>query len=285
VPAYADVSEDATITKMVPVPGQVFITRSDTHGVLGYASDGYQTVQPIDVLNWFQQYIGVDERFQLDVAGSLDGGKRIWATATFNGDLEVAGDRHTARLLMTTSFDCTQATNNLGTMTRGVCDNTVSAALAYAKAIVRTSHRSRFNPAQVGSELADIAQGFAEYKKIGDAMAQVTLTKEEVSAFFKSCLDIPLEAKQEELSTRKLNQFTSLVDALKTTKRERNTDQLDAWAALNAITRYVDHDRSSRGGDNAGVARFASSQFGSGAALKGKAWDLLMPRVRSLQLA
>jgi phage/plasmid-like protein (TIGR03299 family) len=267
------------------MPGQRFIIRSDTNGFLGAATEQYHPHQPADVLDWFSRYIAVDERFSLDVAGALDGGKRIWATATFNGDLEVAGDRHGARLLMSTSFDGTQATINQGTMTRVVCNNTLTTALADQKASVRTSHRSKFDAARVGAELASIAQGFAQYKKIGDALAQVELTKEEVSAFFKSCLDIKAEDKQEDLSTRKLNQFTSLVDALKTTKRERNTDRLDAWAALNAITRYVDHDRSSRGGENADVARFSSSQFGSGAVLKAKAWDLLMPRVKELVAA
>lgn len=282
VPAYGDVSTDATVTDIRPVPGQYFVSRSDTNAFLGACSDQYQLVQPADVLAWFEQYISVDDRFALDVAGSLDGGRRIWATATFNGDLEVAGDRHRARLLMSTSFDQTQATINQGTMTRVVCNNTLSAALADLKACIRTSHRTKFNPQRVGSELAAVAQGFAQYKKIGDAMAQVTLTKEEVSAFFKACLDIKPEDKQEDLSTRKMNQFSALVGALSTTRRERNSNQIDVWSALNAITRYVDHERSSRNGDNADSARFASAQFGSGAALKAKAWDLLLPRVKDL---
>ena len=39
------------------------------------------------------RYISVDDRFQLDVAGSLKGGAVIWATAKFNGDIDIAGDR------------------------------------------------------------------------------------------------------------------------------------------------------------------------------------------------
>jgi hypothetical protein len=42
------------------------------------------------------------------------------------------------------------------------------------------------------------------------------------------------------------------------------------------VTRYVDHDRVIAKGDE---AKFASSQFGSGAAMKGKAMALLMPRI------
>ena len=65
--------------------------------MLGYVSgevedEGYQTVQPIEVLEWFDKYIQVDERFSLDVAGSLDGGRRIWATAKYDDSVPVAGE-------------------------------------------------------------------------------------------------------------------------------------------------------------------------------------------------
>src|SRR5215471_13871204 len=90
--------------------GHKFIVRSDNGHVLGHASDRYQPVQPRDVLDWFQRYIAVDDRFQLDVAGSLKQGEIIWATARFNGGMTVAGDAHIARLLMTTTFDGTGST-------------------------------------------------------------------------------------------------------------------------------------------------------------------------------
>ena len=57
-----------------------------------------------------------------------------------------------------------------------------------------------------------------------------------------------------------------------------------AWAALNAITRYVDHERSTSGDADKSVARFASATFGSGNAMKGKAMELLMPRIASPEL-
>ena len=49
------------------------------------------------------------------------------------------------------------------------------------------------------------------------------------------------------------------------------------------MTRYVDHDRSTRRGsgiDTEDEARFASANFGSGDALKGKALAFLMPRIK-----
>lgn len=255
------------------VPNRNFIARSDNGHVLGYVSKNrYTPVQPAEVLDWFQRYISVDDRFALDVAGSLGDGEVIWATATYRDSLEVAGDEHRARVLMTTTFDGSGSTINKGTMTRVVCNNTLNVALAEKAATIRTTHAQKFDAARVGKELAAIAQGFAAFKKIGDALAQVEMAKEETSQLFKTLLEIPFDAKKEDVSTRKLNQFDALSAALKTTKAEGATG---AWAALNAITRYVDHDRVT---DDR--KRFESANFGgSGEKMKADAMALLMPRI------
>lgn len=260
-----------------------FICRSDTGAVISPSSlsDQYKPVQPAELLAWFGDYIGVDDRFALDVAGSLKGGSTIWATATYRDPLSVAGEKHEARILMTTTFDGSGATKNKATMTRTVCRNTLNVALGDKRAEITTRHNTRFDARRVGAELAALAQGFAQFKVIGDAMAQVNMSKEEVSRFFKELLDIPFEAKREDVSTRKMNQFADLNRTYRTSVAE-GAPQDSVWAALQSITRYVDHERSSRGGDTVSVdeARFTSAQFGSGAALKGKAMQLLMPRIK-----
>ena len=276
VPAIADKSAIGMGQEIVP--DRFFNVRSDTGHVLGIFSDRYQNVQPRDVLAWFYRYISVDDRFQLDVAGSLRSGEIIWATARFNGPMSVAGDTHTARLLMSTTFDGSGATINQATMTRAVCQNTLNAALLDKRACVRTRHNTKFNAASVAKELANIAQGFEVYKLMGDALTMAEMSREQVADFFRDCLDIPKDAKRDDISTRKSNQYLEIAAAYRTSVSEGATG---AWAALNAITRYADHDRSTRGGNGGEMeARFTSSQFGSGAALKAKAVGLLMPMIR-----
>ena len=262
-----------------------FIVRSDNGSVLGFVSgedhdNGYQVVQPAEVLDWFDRYIAVDDRFSIDVCGSLDGGKKIWATAKFNGTVSVAGEEHAARVLMDTTFDCSGATNNHCTMTRVVCENTLRMAHSDSKASIKTRHSAKFDAAKVGRELAQLAQGFATFKAIGDAMATVEFSKDQVSDFFKDVLSIDRTAKKEDVSTRKMNQFVQVSDAYKTSVSE-GAPKDTVWAALQAITRYADHDRSIKVGDGSEqVARFNSAQFGSGDQLKGKAMGLLMPRIK-----
>lgn len=260
------------------VDNRNFVVRSDTGHPLGYVSDQYQPVQPAEVLDWFQRYISVDDRFQLDVAGALKQGEIIWATATYRGPLEVAGDRHVARVLMTTTFDGSGSTINQATMTRTVCNNTLNVALADKRAVIRTRHSTKFDAAKVGKELATLAQGFAVYKKLGDALAQNEIAKAEIADFFKGVLDIPLDAKKDEISGRKQNQFVALGAAYKATVAE-GTAPNTAWAALNAITRYVDHDTVFSSKLATDEKRFLSTQFGHGADLKAKAMGLLLPRI------
>jgi phage/plasmid-like protein (TIGR03299 family) len=256
-----------------------FLARQDNGHVLGIAGDGYQVVQPVDVWEWFENYITADDRFHIDAAGVLGSGERLWMSARFNGSIDVAGDRHVPRLLMSTSFDASQATRNEATMTRVVCQNTLRMAHANSKALIKTRHNTRFNGAQVHNELGQIAQSFVEYKALGDAMAQQELTRVEVQSFFATLLDIPADAKAADISGRKRNIAADLAGAYNRTKHERNTGRDDVWSALQAVTRYVDHDRTVRNAENETVGRFDSGTFGSGDAMKGKAMELLLPLV------
>jgi phage/plasmid-like protein (TIGR03299 family) len=274
----------AGVTRLARVEHDRYIVRSDNGHVLGHASDRYQPVQPRDVLNWFERYCAVDSRFKLDVAGALKQGEIIWATATFkpNGsEITVAGDVHKARLLMTTTFDGTGSTINRATMTRVVCNNTLDAAMAdKQKSIVRTRHSTKFDPVRVGAELAAIAKGFTAYAAMGEAMAAHKMTTGEVGKMFRHVLEIPLDQPAGDTSTRKKNQYAELSHAFTISRGERGEalGVNSAWTALNAVTRYADHDRSVRGGTDAAETRFTSSVVdasGSGQALKARAVEYL----------
>lgn len=259
------------------------IVRKDTNYPLGYVTNRYKIVQPKEVLDWFQQYISVDDRFALDVAGCLKNGEIVWATAKYNGDITVAGDNHHARLLMTTSYDGTGSTINKMTMTRVVCNNTLDVALFSGnKATVKTTHSAKFDAKKVGEELSNLAASIQSYKTFGDAMVQVHMSQEQVEEFFKSTIGWKADEDQ---TTRKENQYRELVNAYNDTVKE-GTQPETMWCALNAVTRYVDHVRQTRDTNGAGEdeSRFLSAQFSSGAAMKKKAVEVLTQDKRLREL-
>jgi phage/plasmid-like protein (TIGR03299 family) len=283
VPAIASLNSDA-FNHIAPElrfveTDKKFLVRQDNGHVLGIAGDGYQVVQPVDVWDWFENYITGDERFHIDAAGVLGSGERLWMTARFNGSLDVAGDRHIPRLLMSTSFDASQATRNEATMTRVVCQNTLRIAHSSAKALIKTRHSTRFDGAQVHRELAQIASSFVEFKAMGDAMAATAMTRQDVQSFFATLLGVDANAKPADISTRTKNIAMDLAASYRKTQSERNSSRDDVWTALQSVTRYVDHDRTVRNAVNETVGRFDSGTFGSGDAMKGKALNLLFPLI------
>lgn len=286
VPAIADLSASpyfagkSVSEQLKRVQNRSFLVRSDNAHPLGYVSgdegEGYRQVQPLAVLKWFDRYIEVDDRFEIDTAGSLKNGEIIWAMAKYKGDVTVAGDKHKARLLMTTTFDGSGATTNKASMTRVICNNTLDAAMYDGKALVRTLHNTTFKPEQVARELGKIVASFAKYKAMGEAMVNAQMSKDQISLFFKQLLEIPFDAKPADISGKKMSAFNDLRDAYSNTVRE-GTQPGTKWSALNAVTRYADHDRSVRAnGRDADEARVLSSQFGSGARLKAQAVQLLV---------
>jgi phage/plasmid-like protein (TIGR03299 family) len=259
-------------------PDRFVNAREDTGAGLGLVSTRYNLVQPVDAQNALWELIEIDPRFTMTTMGSLDGGKRIWAQATFAGEQTIGGSAHKVRLLASTTFNTTSPTRLQSCMECVVCQNTINVAMGEDAPKINVRHSTKFDAAKAMKALASIAAGFAQYKQIGDALAGFIMPKEALSAFIRGVLDIPIDAEQKDVSTRKKNQRQSIIDALSTSCNERaikftgGAANIDAFTALQAITRYVDHDRDAGNTEN--------RLFGSGAALKDKALGLLMPMIK-----
>lgn len=288
VPVIANLTDSAfghldEAKRFTPVDNCYLMARDDTGSVLSTktVSDIYQVVQPREILDFCHRYVGVDDRFVMDTAGALEGGRTVWASAVYRDPLEVAGEKHQARLLASTTFDGSGSTTIQGTIIRVVCRNTINAAHSDTRAVVRVRHSTTFDHATAARQLAGIAKSFATFKAMGDAMAQAEMSKEEVSRFFKQLLDIPFDAPSKDVSARKRNQFDDLTRCYRRSVEE-GAPAGTAWSALQAITRYTDHERSTRGGNAVSEleARFNSATFGSGNAMKGEAMGLLLPRIK-----
>ena len=266
-----------------------FLARRDNGHIFAPVTKTYQVVQPKQIDDWGDDYVSRDPRFVKDAAGALGNGEKIWTTWRFNEDVTIAGDRHIPRLLGSTSYDATMASRFEATWTRAVCENTLRGAWGSAKAVIKVTHRTTFDESRVRRELEQVVASFAEFKALGDAMAQVAVTRDDCAAFIRNLLDIPLDMARKDISTRKVNMSHDLEQALGVTMRERNTRDVDAWCLLNGVTRYVDHSRTVRtdgGARDVDAARFDAGTFGSGDAMKGKAMGLLLPMLpKTLQFA
>ena len=142
-PAYmhltdAEGKETGEVRAMRNVCG---LYRTDTGAHLGHVSDShYKIVQPRECVEFFRDLVK-DKGFTLDVAGSLKGGKRVWALARAPQDLVIGGGKSPdiirPYLLFSTTYDNQRATQAQFTGIRVVCNNTISMAYQEFDAAIR----------------------------------------------------------------------------------------------------------------------------------------------------
>jgi len=265
---------------MIQLHNSVAIVRDDNNARLGLFTDDYIPVQPAQIREFFHNFILSDPRFVMETMGAIKGGRVIWALAAFNGgeESDIAGSKHKLYALLATSFDGTLATRGGAVGTRVECRNTLQGA-AFEQGVVSIKHNAAFDLVAQDKALAamaKIAADFDGYREFAESLRNIKMTRDETINFLKKVVDIGQEGK--EVTGRGKAVVDRITGSLDTTLTERGTETYNAWTALNAVTRYVDHDRTARrtaDGETADDARLASAQFGSGAVMKAKAVKLL----------
>ena len=69
-------------------PDRKVLHRSDTGAALAVVSKDYKTVQPAEVMGFFQKLLDLGG-FQMETAGALSQGRRVWALARVGDGAEV----------------------------------------------------------------------------------------------------------------------------------------------------------------------------------------------------
>ena len=257
------------------MPDRFILARSDTDTALSVVSAKYKIVQPKEVLEFYRDLVDA-YGYTLETAGALNGGRKFWALARTGRTLDLnAGcgkpDDLAAYLLLATSCDMTLATTAAFTSVRVVCKNTLSFAMndvaGNKRRHIKVRHSRHFNPDHVKKDLGLIDKPWEVFLANVRRMAATPLTPNEASIFFERLLQPREEAP---MSPRTANEHNSL-KALLTSAPGQNfpTTEETLRGAVNAVTYYVDHLRSSKVGD-----RLDSAWFGPGNTLKDKAWDL-----------
>lgn len=270
--------------------------RSDTKAPLAIVGEGYQVVQPREVLEFFREMTETGG-WHIHTAGTLKGGRRLWAMAS-NGEGAFVDRRHKGsdeimqNILLATSMDGSMKTTAVPTAIRVVCANTLALALnseRYNAKMVRVSHRSVFEGDAVRKALGVASNSFAAFMEQARELADTPINMEEARHVLGSILDPKREEKRQaalklswmgdlgqlanlEVGIEDNRTIAGVLDlfnglgmgsALKTSKGTR-------WGLLNAVTQYVDHAMG-RTDDT----RLDSAFFGRGADLKNKAFAKL----------
>jgi len=248
--------------------GRKVLHRSDTGGALAVVSDGYHVVQPAEVMGFFEKLVEIGG-FQLETAGVLSHGKRVWGLARVNDGAEIlGGDVVRPYVLLGTSYDGTMATVAKFTSVRVVCHNTITAALGSGES-VRVLHSERFDADRVRQDLGIVADAWDRFLIQSRQLAGEPLSATDADMFVRSLLE-PYKSPGVPVSeSRAYRRILELFNG-KAIGSDIPGVTGTRWGMLNAVTELVDHERGRS--DN---TRIESAWFGTGAALKNRALELL----------
>lgn len=248
---------------------QKVLYRSDTQDALSVVSNRYQVVQPREVLEFYRDLTEISG-FELETAGVLKGGKKIWALAKTGKSVVLKGnDTVNGYLLLATSCDGTLATTATPTTIRVVCSNTLNIALNGCVQAIKVPHSTKFDATLVKQQLGIAVSGWDSFMYRMKTLAERKVKSHEAMNYFLKVLcESPSNSNEPAMlnNERALKQVQSLYDG-KGRGGELDAAKGTAWGLLNAVTEFVDHERRSRSNEY----RLDSAWFGTGASIKQKA--------------
>jgi len=252
------------------------IYRSDTEAWLGVVSPNFKIVQPAEVMEFFRDLTELG-KFKMETAGSLFGGKKIWALARHNKQAKLPGnDVVKPYLLLATGMDGSLATNAQFTTVRVVCNNTLQMALSRSHGHVRVTHRGTFYENEVKAELGLMDEEFSLFTEYANKLAEKKVTSQAermdyfARVFNPNYEELSLDDQSEYLELPTIQQVADVYEKFPGQSLKSAADT--AWGLVNGVTAYLDHVRNTQTVD----ARLNSAWFGNGADLKERALHLAM---------
>lgn len=282
---------------IMPFEEQRVLYRSDTHAPLSVVSQRYQEVQPIEILEFYRD-LTEQSGFELETAGVLKGGKKLWALARTGQSTTLKGkDVSNGYVLLATACDGSLATTAQFTSIRVVCNNTLAIALKGDQAgVVKVPHSTKFDADKVKQQLGISVNSWTEHMYEMKQLSQRKVSQQEAAAYFDAVFNHSSMANMEPednliqfyrqvAQQNKINTTTNTSPKTEPNGRamtkamnmfngqgrgaELSSAKDTAYGLLCAMTEFVDHERRAMSRDH----RLDSAWFGAGAGLKQRALD------------
>lgn len=283
--------------KEVSFKGRDVLYRTDTGAPLWVASKSYNIVQPSEVMEFFAKLVDIGG-FELETAGVLSEGKRIWGLARVNDGAPVVGqDVVRPYVLLATSYDGTLATTAKFTAVRVCCHNTLTMSVGSANyetglvagkaeddtqgravsSLVRIPHSTTFDPDAVRKQLGIVKDVFERWLVESAMLAEKTISDEQFDLFLENLLQ-PMQPKtvhgRPAKPARECKPFARIKEIYSGNLIGGDlAGESNRWRALNAVTQFVDYERG-----RTANSRLDGAWFGVGDTIKSKAFELLVSK-------
>lgn len=255
--------------------------RKDAAQFLGTVGKDYSVIQHEEGFKTVDALMQSVNGAHYETAGVLGNGEQVWALADLGLGYNIGDDVHKNFLLFVTGHDGSMAHKYALCDERVVCQNTLRVALSERglSASIRHTKNGNARVIEAREAIVGLQDRVTTLQDRMNMLASRKLTREALTAIMDRLFP---KAKTEEGAERDTTRRTNiLADVLKIYElndgnafpEQRGT----AYNLLNAVTNYTDHERSSKED-----GRAESAMFGSGDALKTKAFDVIYEAAKTL---
>ena len=248
------------------------LVRSSDNKLLTIVSDQWNPVQNIEAFQFFDDFVHAGD-MEMHTAGSLKGGKIVWAMAQIKDSFELfGGDKVDGYLLFSNPHEFGRSIDIRFTPVRVVCNNTLTFALtADSRSQVKVSHRSTFDPDEVKSLLGIAKDKLASYKEQAAFLGSKMYQKETIIEYFNRVFPSLSKDQRSAEDLRKAPISRQAEEAMAVLHTQPGAQFAEGswWSAFNTITYMTDH-KLGRSNDT----RLTSAWYGQNRIKKEKALEL-----------
>ncbi len=270
-PVHYSAGEAGGLNQILSFPEHKVLFRSDSQAPLSVVGQRYKVVQPREILEFYRD-LTEKSGFELETAGVLKGGRKLWALAKTDQHTTLkGGDRTEGYVLLATACDGSLATTAQFTSVRVVCNNTLAVSLDNARTAVKVRHSTTFDAEDVKKRLGISVSAWDEFMYRLKALSERRVKASEAEQFFRTVFAHPAPGQHPEaakVNERAAARAQALFDG-DGRGAELASSRNTAYGLVNAVTEFVDHERRARSTDY----RLDSAWFGQGATLKQKALE------------
>jgi phage/plasmid-like protein (TIGR03299 family) len=228
----------------VKVPGHQALIRSSDSKILDVVGDDWNPVQNEEAFQFFSEYVLAGD-MEMNTAGSLKGGKNVWALAKVKESFTILGeDQVDSYLLFSNPHQYGKAIDVRFTPIRVVCNNTLTMSLnASSKNQVKLNHRSTFDADMVKQTLGIAHEKFAKYKEMAEFLASKKFSAESLIQYYNDVFPHTYN-KDKSVKVTKADDLTKTAKsamAILTTQPGAQFGEGTWWQAFNSVTFLTDH--------------------------------------------
>lgn len=254
------------------IAGKQALIRSTDGKVLDVVGDDWNPVQNEEAFQFFSEYVLAGD-MEMNTAGSLKGGRNVWALAKVKESFTILKeDQVDSYLLFSNPHQYGKAIDVRFTPIRVVCNNTLTMSLnAQSKNQVKLNHRSVFDAETVKTTLGIAHDKFQKYKEMAEFLASKKFSVDSLIQYYNDVFPHTYN-KDKGVKVTKADDLTKTAKAAMAVLDTQPGAKLGEgtwWQAFNSVTFLTDHQMG-RTADT----RLESAWFGVNQARKVKAANL-----------